>query len=79
MSHTLTISDGLYGRLKSEAKRHGLSTIEQLLTGIWNEVEDNLRQRQETVRRIDALHERLVARYGMMNDSADLLREDRGR
>jgi hypothetical protein len=79
MHHTLTISEGLYARLESEVKRRGLSNIEQLLATIWHSPEEPLLTRQEIVHRIDALRERLFARYGKMNDSVALIREDRAR
>jgi len=41
--------------------------------------EDELRARQETVRRIDELHERLLATYGEMPDSVIFVRQDRER
>ncbi len=75
----MTISDGLYAHLQSEANQRGLSSIEQLLATIWNHSEDNLRQRKESVHRIDALCERLFARYGEMTDSVNVIREDRAR
>jgi len=56
----------------------GLKSIEQLLE-LWQSRENDLRQRQETVRRIDALCERIFATYGEMPDSAALIRQDRER
>ena len=41
--------------------------------------ENELAYRQEAVRRIDALRERLFAAYGEMADSVEFLREDRSR
>jgi len=51
--------------------------VEQLLTE-W-QPDDDIQTRQATVARIDALRERLRAKYGEMSDSTDLLREDRER
>lgn len=76
MSHTVTISDRLYERLESETKQRGFTSIEQLLVELWN---SSLRQRQETVQQIDALRERLTARYGTMADSTGVIRDDRAR
>jgi hypothetical protein len=78
MGRSLTISDTLYAWLEAEAQNRGLSTIEDLLEQ-WRALEHDLRQRQETVRKIDALRERLFAKYGEMPDSVVLLREDRAR
>jgi hypothetical protein len=78
MTHLLKISDVAYKRLEAMARQRGLSSIEQLLEE-WPLGDDDLRQRQETVRRIDALRERLFATYGEMPDSVTLIQEDRAR
>lgn len=78
MNQTLTISDVLYVQLETTARMRGLKSIEQLLE-LWQSKENELHQRQETVRRIDALRERIFATYGEMPDSAALIREDRER
>jgi hypothetical protein len=72
MSQTLTISDTLYIQLETTARLRGLSNIEQLLEA-WQANDEELRQRQETVRRIDALRKRLLAMYGEMSDSVTLI------
>ena len=78
MSQTLTISDGLYKRLEAAAHARGLSNVEQLLEDR-EAHEDERRQRQEIVRRIDALREHFFTKYGEFSDSTDLLRADRER
>ncbi|MCK5522702.1 MAG: hypothetical protein KAI83_06155 [Thiomargarita sp.] len=78
MSHTLTISDTLYMQLKSATQRRGLNSIEQLLE-IWHSFDVKLKQRRETVQKIDVLREQLFATYGEMTDSVELIREDRAR
>ncbi len=77
MSQVLTIPDALYKQLEATARMRGLS-IEQLLE-MWQSKENEIRQRQEAVHRIDTLRERLFATYGEMPDSAALIREDRER
>jgi t-SNARE complex subunit (syntaxin) len=82
MSQILTISDTLYTRLEAAARVRGLSSIEELidqLIEMWQARTDELRRRQEVVRRIDALRERLFATYGEMPDSVELIRADRER
>ena len=76
MSCTLTISDGLYARLEAVARKRGFSSVEELLEAL-HLGEDELRQRQEAVRQIDELRERLFAKYGEMPDSVALIRDDR--
>ncbi len=52
--------------------------LKQLLD-TWQFSEDNVHHRQETVRQIDALRNRLFKKYGEMADSVELIRDDRGR
>lgn len=78
MSQTLTIPDVLYVQLETTVRMRGLKSIEQLLE-LWQSKENELHQRQEAVRRVDALRERVFAKYGEMPDSAALIREDRER
>ncbi len=74
---TLTISADLYNRLMAEAQLRGI-TIEQLLEE-WERRDSELRRRQEAGRRADEIFERMAAKYGVMPDSAELIREDRER
>jgi len=78
MSRTLTISDELYERLEAEAHSRGLKSVEEFLDRI-QIPEAELARREDVVREIDHLRERLLATYGQMPDSVDLLREDRAR
>jgi len=75
MSRTVIISDDVYERLEATARQRGLESVEQLLEA-WKP-DDDLQSRQATVNRIDALRERLFAKYGQMADSTALVREDR--
>jgi len=74
---TLTISTDLYDRLVAEAQLRGI-TIEQLLVE-WEQRDSEIRRRQEAGRRADEIFERMAAKYGVMPDSAELIREDRER
>jgi hypothetical protein len=76
MSRTLTIPDELYERLEAEARARGLGGVESLLDSLARD-ENDLSQRKEAVRRIDALREQLFAKYGEMPDSVELVREIR--
>jgi predicted CopG family antitoxin len=78
MSRTLTISDELYERLESEARKRGVKTVEELLDRLQSP-ETDIALRENVVRQIDLLRERLFARYGQMPDSVELVREDRAR
>lgn len=79
MSQTLTLPDDLYTRLDTLARHHGLS-IEQLLRS-WPSDEQAISTTasRDALARVAALGEELSARYGMMPDSTDLIRDDRAR
>jgi hypothetical protein len=82
MSQTLTISERLYQQLETTARNGGFDDLEefiQKLIEVWQAHIEELRRRQETVRRIDALRERLWRIYGEMDDSVELIRADRER
>jgi hypothetical protein len=55
-----------------------MTSIEQLLEE-WQAREDELIRRQDVVRRIDSLRERLFATYGELPDSVAFICEDRER
>jgi hypothetical protein len=75
MNQTLTISESLYGRLEAEARLRGVS-IEQLLEE-WERRESEIKRRQEAGQRVNEIFERMSAKYGVMPDSVELIREDR--
>jgi hypothetical protein len=78
MERTLTIPDQLYSRLEAAARARGFGSVEQLIEH-WESKDEELRQREQVVREIDALRDRLFARYGEMPDSVKLMRADRAR
>jgi hypothetical protein len=78
MGRTVTISEELYEKLTMAVKEHGLQNIEQLLE-LWQAHEVERRRRQEVVRGIDALCDRLYAQYGEMPDSVSLIRDDQSK
>jgi hypothetical protein len=75
---TITISDALYERLSQTARSKGLSAIDQLLEQ-WEAEMQVHEQRRLIVDQIRLLHDSLEAKYGMMPDSVELIREDRER
>ena len=78
---TITISENLFSRLEREAHQHGFRTIEQLLESqhTLDISPEELLRRQEAISRVEELQKRFSAKYGMMPDSAELVREDRER
>jgi hypothetical protein len=82
MSQTLVISDTLFSQLQTTARERGLASVEDLIRQsieTWRVREAELRARRETIQQIDALRQRLFAKYGEMADSVDLIRADRER
>jgi len=75
MSQTLSISEDLYARLELTAQLRGVS-ITQLLEE-WAERDAELTRREVVGQRVDAIFERMQAKYGVMPDSAELVRADR--
>ena len=78
MDRTVTIPDALYAKLEASASQRGFVNIQQLLEE-WLALEDKRQKRHETIKQIDALREKLYAKYGEMPDSTELIREDRRR
>jgi hypothetical protein len=82
MVQTLTVSERLYQQLEITARNGGFDSLEefiQKLIEVWQAHIEELECRQDTVRRIDALRERLSRTYGEMEDSVELIRADRER
>jgi len=82
MDQTLTVSERLYQQLETTARNGKFDNLEefiQKLIEVWQAHIEELDRRQEAVRRIDALRERLLRTYGEMEDSVELIRADRER
>jgi len=71
----LMVSESLLDRLHERAQLRGVS-IEQLLEE-WERQDLEIQRRQEAGRRVDEIFERMSAKYGVMPDSTELIREDR--
>lgn len=76
MSVTITVSDETYQKLKTVAQSKGFEDVEKFL-GEWEELESA--SRREVVDGILAFHEKMKEKYGVMDDSTEMLREDRMR
>ncbi len=82
MYQTLTVSDALFERLQSTARRGGFENVEELIQSlivVWDSYAEELARRHATARRIHALQERLTVKYGAMQDSVSLIQQDRER
>jgi predicted CopG family antitoxin len=76
MSVTITISDETYQKLKNVAQSKGFEDVEKFLDE-WKELE--LTNRREVVDGIVTFRQRMKEKYGVMEDSTEMLREDRMR
>ncbi len=83
MRRTLTISDDLYEKLELTAQQNGVpvesfaeNMLEDGLSRVW---EAELTRRREVVDRILAFQQKMSEKYGVMEDSIELIREDRER
>lgn len=76
MSVTITISDETYQKLKTVAQSKGFDDVEKFL-GEWEELE--LANRREVVDGIVAFRQKMKEKYGVMEDSTEMIREDRVR
>jgi hypothetical protein len=79
MSKTLTVSDEVYSGLEAVAKRQGMESVERLLESWSAAAEAELEERHQAVRRIQELSRHLYEKYGEMEDSTLIVREDRAR
>jgi len=76
MSVTITVSDETYQKLKTVARIKGFEDVEKFLDE-WKELE--LANRREVVDGILEFHEKMKEKYGVMENSIEILREDRMR
>jgi len=76
MSVTITVSDETYKKLKTVAQSNGFEDVEKFLDE-WKEPE--LANRREVVDGIIAFRQKMKEKYGVMENSTEMLREDRMR
>ena len=75
MGRAVDFSEETYTQLEKMAQTLGFENIERLIKEwLW---EAELRRRQELGRRIDEHREEMYAKYGLMPDSTELIRQDR--
>lgn len=80
MDRTVTIPEEVYEQLERAAHSRHLGSVEQLLQEVASQEQaDRRRRRDEAVRRIDELRERILAEHGELPDVVELIREDRER
>lgn len=76
MSVTITISEKTYQKLKAVAQSEGFADVERFLDE-WKQAD--VEDRRKLVDDITAFRKRMGEKYGVMPDSAPLVREDRER
>lgn len=87
MSVTLTVSDETYKSLERQARKREIESVERLLEELTAQFENEetaeqekeLKRRREVGREIKIFRKKMREKYGVMSDSAELLREDRMR
>ncbi len=83
MSVTITVSEETYHKLKASAQIRGKKSVENLLEE-WEdeqavERQNELRRRKQVGKEIREFQKKMEDKYGIMPDSAELVREDRER
>jgi predicted CopG family antitoxin len=80
MTKTITIPEDLYHELEQSAQSRRLSNIVQVIRVLLEQSRaDELKQRRNAGQAILDLHERMKIKYGPVDDSTDLIRQDRER
>jgi hypothetical protein len=75
MSRLIALDDELYGKLEQVASRHGFDNVENVVAVLSKE--ESAHRRREAVRRIREVYDYMKAKYGRMENSVNLIREDR--
>jgi plasmid stability protein len=72
------VPDKLYRKLKEQAKLNRRSIAQEVVTLIQDTI-DKKTKRVEVWEEMETLRQRILKKYGRFDDSAVLIREDRGR
>lgn len=76
MNKTISVPEDLYAELEERTQSHILHNIVALIREL---LEQNkaaeLQQREAAVRSILELHERMAGKYGLVDDSIELIRQ----
>lgn len=80
MNKTISIPEELYDELGRSTHSRSLDSIEHLIRELLEQNKaDELRRRRDAVQAILQLHERMTAKYGLVDDSTELIRQGRER
>lgn len=77
MNVTVSIPEEVYDWFQQEAERRGLESVECVIQEL--QQAEVHRLRHEAIERIRTLQEEMRAKYGIMEESVELIREDRAR
>jgi predicted CopG family antitoxin len=80
MTKTIAIPEDLYHELEQSAQSRKLSNIVQVIRELLEQSRaEELKQRRDAGQAIIDLHERMKTKYGLVDDSTELIRQDRER
>jgi predicted CopG family antitoxin len=80
MSKTVSVPEDLYDWLESEAARRNVGSVDRVLEDLLEQKKQEAeRQSDDAIERILKLHEKMAAKYGPVDDSTELIRQDRAR
>ncbi|HYP40248.1 MAG TPA: hypothetical protein VEX13_07785 [Chloroflexia bacterium] len=80
MSRTVMLPESLYNWLEAEAKRRQVGSVDNLIEELLEQIkEEEKHERDAAIHRIFDLHDKMAAKYGPVQDSVELIREDRER
>lgn len=79
MNKLVPVSEEMYKWLEAEAKRRNVASVDLVLADILVQQIQKVEQRRNAGQDILELHERMKAKYGLVDDSTELIRQDRER
>jgi 2-oxo-4-hydroxy-4-carboxy--5-ureidoimidazoline (OHCU) decarboxylase len=80
MGRAVMLPESLYNWLEAEAKRRQVASVDNLIEELLEQIkEEEKHERDAAIQRIFDLHNKMAAKYGLVQDSVELIREDRER
>ncbi len=79
MNKLVPVSEEMYKWLEAEAKRRNVASVDLVLADILVQQIQKVEQRRNAGQDILELHERMKAKHGLVDDSTELIRQDRER
>jgi hypothetical protein len=80
MRKTVSVPEDLYEWLESEAARRNVDSVDLVLEDLLaHKKQEAEHQSDDAIERILKLHEKMASKYGLVDDSTELIRRDRAR